>query len=163
ANQPRNTFFRQNSTAPDAMTLAAAAANGDATLKVPFDWLVHLDRPLISPVELYHVTGWKPAALTHAFLTGAVGAAAANAQRSPWQDQTSSLCRCFAVATAGPRGQGLALGGRQPGKVTINDVSTRETFQALCDAQAGNSFSAAEVIAVADAFITQRSPGTTSM
>src|SRR5262249_3130490 len=46
ANQPRNTFFRQNSTEADPTKLVNAPKDGDATLKIPFDWMAHVDRQL---------------------------------------------------------------------------------------------------------------------
>src|SRR5262249_10077082 len=52
-DQPQHTFFRHNE--PRAQ---------------PFDWLVHLDRPLISPMELLHVSGCRPSELTQQFMTG---------------------------------------------------------------------------------------------
>src|SRR5262249_54516361 len=53
-DQPQHSFFSQN-VPPQA----------------PFDWLVHLDRPLQSPIELLHVSAFKPHELTQQFRTAA--------------------------------------------------------------------------------------------
>jgi hypothetical protein len=65
-NTPRHTFFQHNadSNTPDP-NLGAPPPNYP-----PFDWLVHLDRPLISPMEFLHVSAFKPHELTHQFMTG---------------------------------------------------------------------------------------------
>jgi hypothetical protein len=55
----------------------------DQTLKLPFDWLVHLDRQLISPMELLHVSAFKPHELTQEFMTPS----GAFQHRAPWFDE----------------------------------------------------------------------------
>jgi len=62
-DQPQHTFFKHNS--------AHATYSGD-TLQASFDWLVHLDRYLNSPIELLHVNCFKPYELTQ-FFVGAGG------------------------------------------------------------------------------------------
>src|SRR5208282_1248608 len=52
--QPQHTFFQHNR---DQVFVPRPA----------FDWLVHLDRPLISPMELLHVSCCRPHQLTHLF------------------------------------------------------------------------------------------------
>jgi hypothetical protein len=179
--QANNTFFRQNSTAATAAALLAVNAAyqkdptspQDPTLKQPFDWLVHVDRMMISPAELLHVSGVKSGNVTHRFITVGANGQVSNSHRAPWLDQTTRLHRFLEFVTAGPRGQGLGLGGRRPGLVNLNDVWTTETFLALADPEqqtpttlpkptwtpGANSFTRAEAIGVASTFIGQRSPG----
>ena len=56
ATQPPNTFRRYNT-----------PAGGTPTSRQSYDWLVHLDRQLSSPMELLYVSGYKPHELTQTF------------------------------------------------------------------------------------------------
>jgi hypothetical protein len=141
----RNTFFSTN--APDG-TSATATPTSD-TLQVPYDWLVHLDRQLISPMELLHVSGFKPHELTQQFVqanpNSAMGtdnaiAVMPNQHVARWTDPSTRLARALEALTTKCRANGVALGGRIPGRVNINTVFDVETFRALCDAQAPNMF-----------------------
>lgn len=140
ANQPKHTFYRQNSKADQA---ALDTAPTDPTLTLPFNWLVHLDRPPISPMELLHVSGYGPHELTQQFIYGPGGAGVqANQQAAPWLDRTARLYRFFEFTTCGLRGSGIrpVPGGRIPGKINLNTVWNAEVFRALCDPQPGNLF-----------------------
>jgi hypothetical protein len=106
-------------------------------MKVPFDWLVHLDRQLVSPMELLQVSGFKPHELTQQFMLSAAlagGQTQAFRHRVPWYDQSNRLYRIFEFLETGSRAQGVASGGRIPGKININTIWDQDVFNALCDA-----------------------------
>lgn len=75
--QPKHTFGRHNGVEPNNPSPKFA----HQTLKLPFDWLVHLDRKLISPMELLHVSAFKPHELTQEFMNPAFR------HRAPWFDE----------------------------------------------------------------------------
>jgi hypothetical protein len=77
--QIQHTFGRHNGIEPDNPN----PRRPGQTLKLPFDWLVHLDRKLISPIELLHVSAFKPHELTQEFMspTGPFH------HRAPWFDE----------------------------------------------------------------------------
>jgi hypothetical protein len=81
ANEPQHTFFQHN----------ADNTIRDPNWRVapknypPFDWLVHLDRELISPMELLHVSAFKPHELTQQFRTGDKDTEKFK-HRAPWLD-----------------------------------------------------------------------------
>jgi hypothetical protein len=82
-DQPQHTFFQHTA---DASTPGpnwrAAPPNYPA-----FNWLFHADRQLISPIELFHVSGFKPHELTQQFVSGAVGTEKPYDHRAPWLDE----------------------------------------------------------------------------
>jgi hypothetical protein len=135
----------------------------------PYNWLVHLDRQLISPMELLHVSGFQPHDLTQHFLIGPpVGPAGPYGKglghRVNWFDETNRLYRAFEFLTTRDRASGVSLHGRLPGMVNINTIYDPETLFALCDPQPGNDFTAAMLMpgapgSIYDALIARRSPG----
>lgn len=153
ANQPQNTFMAKN------RVLKNANAQDDM-----FDWLVHLDRELISPMELLQVSAFRPHELTRMFMRGSYVPQAGNnppywsttpaqqfAHRAQWTDQdlpapagnptplSHRLARLFEFVETKNRMAGMSVGGRIPGKININTVWDLATFQALCAALPKNS------------------------
>src|SRR5439155_7775364 len=126
-----------------------------------------LDRPLISPIELLHVSGYQPYQLTQRFITVQIngksfGKLLPFGHRAPWLDEdlqedllgsgsfssglsSHRLYRLFEFLETGPLSAGVAAGGRIPGKININTVWDLETLQAICDAQPSNHFSEADI------------------
>src|SRR5207249_8840985 len=83
--QPQHTFGRHNGIEPDSPVHPQASGQ---TLKLPFDWLVHLDRKLVSPMELLHVSPFKPHELTQQFMQPS--GSGAFRHRTPWFDEDLS-------------------------------------------------------------------------
>jgi hypothetical protein len=142
-----------------------------------FDWLVHLDRQVISPMELLHVSGFQPHQLTQRFVLSDQLAAMATPTDKyqhvvPWFDplatggagapSSNRLYRLFEFLETNNRGAGNPHADRHTGKINLNAIWDVETFLALCDAQAAvngsNRFNLAQVQAIWNAFITARSP-----
>jgi hypothetical protein len=104
-----------------------------------YDWLVHLDRPLLSPMELLHVSGYQPYQLTQRFVMGGDTTAEQKFQHYvPWFDQTRRLYRVFEFLETHSLATGVSPGGRIPGKINLNTVWDLEVFRALCDPQSAN-------------------------
>jgi hypothetical protein len=124
---------------------------GRANVPAPehYDWLTHLDRAPISPVELLHVSGYQPYQLTQRFMTiDAAGGLLPFAHRAPWLDDGQApggpsyrLYRLFEFLDAA----GDSAVGRLPGKINLNTVWDAEILQALCDPQPANAFTTADV------------------
>ncbi len=149
-NQPKNTFWRHNGTKANPPLKIP-----DNTLDQAFDWLVHLDRPVVNGLELLQVSGYAPHRLTQKFIPQ-VGKKFSH--RNFWEDQNSLVYRLLemieptdymdwrqASARPVPRGTGFDPVARVPGKININTIWDRQVFDALCDVQPANGFGPANV------------------
>ncbi|MCI0461853.1 MAG: hypothetical protein L0Z62_33295 [Gemmataceae bacterium] len=131
-----------------------------------YDWLTHLDRPLISPLELLHVSGYQPYQLTQRFLSlDKEGQVRKFGQRAPWLDDgrapgapSARLYRLLEFLETGSRAAGVAAGGRRAGKINLNTVWDPETLRALWDAQASNSFPKIEADRIFEQFLYDQRP-----
>ena len=132
--QKIQTLFQHNSTMNSQPTASVA------TLILPFEWLVHLDRKLVNAVDLLHVSGVKPHELLHEFARPSAGSSARpwfhrhdlqhrtiggpnpipTLPDGPLFDPASPLYRMFEVLTVKPWTYGIPNGGRQPGRVNVN-------------------------------------------
>ncbi|MFL5241418.1 MAG: hypothetical protein ACJ8FY_04865 [Gemmataceae bacterium] len=179
--QPKHTLFRHNAV---EAALPISTSTAGQTLTIPFDWLTHADRKLISPMELLHVAAYKPHELTQQFMLQPppVGGAAQPPlqffHRAPWYDQTSRLYRFLEFAETPDNGWGIPYGGRVPGRININTVFPGlnaagtgldlSIFEALCDAsddptKTSNYFTqTGDVDPIFTNLISKRTPGLTT-
>jgi hypothetical protein len=130
-----------------------------------YDWLMHLDRQLASPMDLVHVSGYQPWELTRRFRSpagagAAGGGAVPNGHQVNWFDDTNRLYRLFEMVTTRDRGTGVSV--RIPGQMNLNSMHdlTGEPFQALCDAQGANTFTSASAANLWTNLINSRNPST---
>jgi hypothetical protein len=126
-------------------------------------WLAHLDRQLINPLELIHVSTVKPHELTqtanrwdiafnqkclHPVTNTPVINQITNvpyffptltkypyAHNWPWFDENTRLYRFLEAVGLSPLQAGEAIHGRALGKVNINTMHSEEVFQAVADAK----------------------------
>jgi hypothetical protein len=127
----------------------------------PYNWLTHLDRMLISPVELLHVSQYQPHQLTQKFMLADPESGTNAYQHAPvstWYNETTRLYRVFEFLETRDRLAGTTLGNRTTGKISINAIWDYQTFLALCDPQGGNNFLASDVQAIWNQLIKLRSP-----
>jgi hypothetical protein len=156
--QVKNTFYRHNA----IEAAPPPAPQPGQTLKVPFDWLVHLDRQLVSPVELLHVSGFKPHELTQQFVAPTVAdpnVIAPFQHYAPWLTPEARISRLFGFIENKDRLFETVQGGRVPGRINLNTVFDEEIFQALCDASPSNGFTPADVSAAWQRLLARRTPG----
>ncbi len=123
------------------------SVNDATTQQKQYDPMFHLDRQLVSPMDLLHVSGYVPHGLTHHFKapTTQAGTAVSYAHQINWFDETNRLYRAFEFLVTKDRTTGVSLGGRVPGMININTIYDLEVFRALCDSQGANGFSQTDV------------------
>lgn len=149
---------------PDWATLATITNAGGSLAAYPaFDWLVHMDRPLVSPMELLHVSDCRPFDLTQRFVMNPPATAIHYAHRvgngTGWYDNNTRLYRFFEYAQTWPyKDYPPTAPQRLPGKVNINTIWDPEIFAAICNPAAGNQFTAADVTAIWNQMLTLRDP-----
>jgi hypothetical protein len=109
-----------------------------------YDWLVHLDRPPISPMELLHVSAWPPYKLTQKFVLGNdTVPASLFGHYAPWLDTPplGTITIPGGTATAGsstitmPNTTGLTVGAW----VTVISNTTGERFSSTITAVTPNT------------------------
>jgi hypothetical protein len=145
-----------------------------------YDWLVHLDRQLVSPIELLHVSGYHPHELTHRFITATPDTTDPTApkfgHRVRWFDQTTRLYRflefvevldraygmtsdgSYSIDPATGRPYGVSSIGRRPGRINLNTVWDQEIINALLDPQSSNYFNATDVTLIYNRLVNGRTP-----
>jgi hypothetical protein len=146
-------------------TLGKINTNG-ANPPAPYDWLVHLDRTLVSPMELLHVSGYHPHELTHRFVVPSDpdnyvynnSAPVKFSHRVNWFDQTTRLYRLFEFLEVTDRAAGVSAPGRRTGKVNINTFWDQEILMALADPQKSNYFNNTDVQMIYANLMNGRSP-----
>jgi hypothetical protein len=148
ATYPKNTFFRHNSkdvTPPYGQTLS-----------FPFDWLTHLDRPLINPLELLHVSGYRPHELTQQFMIGGLKFQ----HIAPWTTQDALIYRVLDLLMTPNHMAGTYRGGIHPGLINLNTVTEREVFQGVADPNIANNvnFNTGDVNTIFDRMVQSRNP-----
>jgi hypothetical protein len=144
------TYANQLTTISAYFTLGQMNTNagGTSPTTVPplpaYDWLVHLDRQLVSPMELLNVSGFHPHELTHRFITATPDTtdplSPKFGHRVHWFDQSNRLYRLFEFLEVTDRAYGVTSLGRRPGKININTVWDVEILRALFDPQSSNYF-----------------------
>ncbi|MGF1578095.1 MAG: hypothetical protein ACFCD0_01895 [Gemmataceae bacterium] len=130
---PAHSFFRHNSKKDDKTMLPAT----NDTLTFPFSWLVHLDRKLTSPIELLHVSGYRPHELTQQFRVGTDY----HQHYARWFDPTTRLARFLELVETdwayeinrdrNATGIVIRRDRRRPGKININMVWDEEVLSGL--------------------------------
>ncbi len=141
--EPKHTFFQHNNPRNPS-----------------FDWLVHLDRPLVSPMELLHVSGFRPFELTQRFIYNTPAGAVRFGHRAPWEQQDARIYRFLEFLDTGYRAAGVDYDGPLPGKINLNTIWDEEVFQALCDHVANLScYNAGDVATIFQKVARSRAPG----
>ncbi len=157
-DQPQHTFFRHNG-------IESVNPTDSVTLKQPFDFVGHLNRPLVSPMELLHVAKGRPHELTQNFMTGFnannVNQRFQHTALPAFLDETSHLYRFFEFLDANHRTQGESCDGRVAGRINLNTLWDTDLpiFQALCDHNLTSSYDPAAVAIIYSNMLASRTRG----
>jgi hypothetical protein len=159
-----HTFFRHNYQSLNGGPAAAGGPNAMGvtdTLDPRFDLLMHMDRKLVSPMEILNVSAYRPHELTQQFIVGprynqATWQANVNQHMTTWFGDTARLWRAMGLLETRSRIQGMGMGGRVPGKVNINTIWDQSIFMAMLDPNNSNHFSSADVNAMWTNLATSR-------
>lgn len=133
-------------TSPNTMVVQQTTTSGGVkhtfgqqnnTVTNPFDWHVHLDRPLVNQTELLHVTIGKQHDLTTNFVTGTTKHTATLFHHAFVATPATyqKFYRAADLLAVQPFGHQTALGGRVPGRININTIQDKRVWDALFDAQ----------------------------
>ncbi|HSQ56342.1 MAG TPA: hypothetical protein VLM40_11435, partial [Gemmata sp.] len=154
------TYVPANLTAvpPTPAMLTGAVAGGGVpdTIMTPYEWLVHLDRPLINQLELLHVTTGMPHQLTQQFIIpdpaipGNMAVRTHAAELFTGSSSTSLLFntqmyRVLDMLRIHGHGEGDPLHGRKYGLININTIQDKRIWDSLFDVQSGNGFNQLQV------------------
>jgi hypothetical protein len=137
--EPAHTFFRANgvgNTAPPAPP-AADPYGANETLAIPFDWMTHIDRQLVNPMELLSVSACTPSQVTQLFMSGGTAPAATTpfSHLAPWRNQNTRLYRFLEFVGTDDRAARPRTETRWAGKININTFWDLEILDGLLDAQ----------------------------
>jgi hypothetical protein len=124
ANGVKNTFNAQNS-----------------TLSTPYDWFVHMDRPLVNQLELLHITTGRQHDVTYNFVT-AGGTKNTGLQGVILGGTYPTIYRAMDLLSVHPHSHQTALGGRVAGRININTIQDIRVWRALFDDNGFNGFPA---------------------
>lgn len=179
--QRKHSFFRHNSKD------ATGSTQPDVNLPLPFEWLTHLDRRLVSPAELLHVSAVRPHEVTARFAAPPDPSIASSATRPTFHLHAASLAmgvqqaspipaaaasppsplyRMLDLLTVKPWTYNSPEGGRVAGRVNVNmlwdqDATTNRSkvFDAVMNRQSANLFADTDLTAIWNGLKGSRSPG----
>lgn len=144
-NQPRHTFGRHNGNAgqPAGTTFTPGTpATLSDTIMTPFDWLIHLDRPLETLGDVFFARDCAPHRLTTEFVVPTGVAPGLNYEVSSprWSFHNDGLARGLEYLTVKSPDERVGHGGRVGGKINVNAMQDRRVAQGAWDPQASNVF-----------------------
>lgn len=165
SNFANNRYNGNNTTAQNGGMGGAQHTMGlpNSNTTNPLPWLTHLDRQLINPLELLHVSTVKPHELTQSvnrwmdsfsqpYIPPTMTQPEVPARTTyphvnnwAWFDENTRIYRFLEVAGVTPLQAGESLNGRVLGKVNVNTMPDEIVFQAVADAAPANNFTSGDV------------------